>query len=330
MKKSKIMLTILFVNATLMLNKEVYAEEIPDDLSGSTAVYQNKGGNGDELINKELRDLAFNFNYNLYLSSEIPFDKVFKNTNNWDNLTPDYLQNEPYARINNNMTIKDGDTLAAHNANLGNNTEVEQTMSTASFEYTQTDSVSTKNSHSAGVEVTTAAEMKFPLFSGSMSMKVKYDYNNTKEVVSSQVKKWTVPSQLIKVPAGRQYNINWVLNTGIATGTTDLTSRVNAAVPYSVTSVLPVGMTIKTYDQTVSGLPQNNKYIWGARDSWVVENDKTALKKWGESTYTAKYGTKLIMNIVDVTESKTRSKGSTSVPVVVKSIPMDVMPTIVE
>ncbi|WP_406835092.1 hypothetical protein ABLU29_02530 [Lactococcus lactis] len=49
----------------------------------------------------------------------------------------------------------------------------------------------------------------------------------------------------------------------------------------------------------------------------------TALRKWGTSRYTAKFGTELIMTITDVTNARTS-------PVVVQQISMELTPNVID
>lgn len=121
----------------------------------------------------------------MYLAGEISFGERITNHNE---LTPANFQHSPYAKVNGDMIIENGETLAAHQAYLANNTGREQTLSTASFDYNQSDSVTTTSSHTVGTSMTTSAEMKFPFVSGLMSMIVKYDYNNTNAVTTSTEK----------------------------------------------------------------------------------------------------------------------------------------------
>ncbi|TPR56922.1 ETX/MTX2 family pore-forming toxin [Enterococcus sp. OL5] len=203
------------------------------------------------------------------------------------------------------MTLKDGKTLAAHNATLHNNTGIGQVMSTASFSYTQTDKVTTKASHSTGTSMTTTAEMKFPFVSGSMSLNVKYDFSYNKSVESTETKQWVVPSQNITVPAGHKYRVDWILNIGVARGTTDLTSYVKATIPFKMNSNngtrygLTLRDSIRNYDRFFSSIT-NSPYIWGARQNWERYNDNAAIRKWGVAQYEAEFGTELVMTITDV------------------------------
>lgn len=271
----------------------------------------------------ELRDLSFNLNRNAFQNGDISSSELITSDHN---LTPLQLAATPFARVNNDMVLQNGETLAAHNAPLSNQTGTQQTMSTASFVYTQTDSVTTSTTHSTGVAMTTSTEMRFPFVSGSMSMTVGYDFGTTNSVESTVEKVWTVPSQHIVVPAGHRYNVNWVLNTGVATGTTALTSSVNANVPYkmqapSVRQVWLLGDAIAEQDRLVAAMP-STQYRWGARNDWERISNTNALRTWGTSRYRAQLGTELIMKITDVTNP--------NAPVEVQEIPMDVTPVIVD
>lgn len=282
-----------------------------------------------EELKSELTDLAVNLTVNSYNNNEIEWDELLIRIGswNWNDLLPWSFSDTPFAKVNNDMILKNGETLAAHTADLNNNTGIEQTMSTASFTYTQTDSVTTTTTHSTGVSLTTSAEMKFPFISGSMSMTTQYDYSNTEAVESSVTKEWSVPSQAIKVPAGHKYKVSWILNTGVATGTTDLTSQVNAAVPYKInrnTGVRTgkyIGNAINAQNRLVAALP-STPFTWKATGNWEVINSGTALRKWGTSKYTAKFGTEFIMTITDVTDTRTS-------PIIVQQIPMDLTPSVV-
>lgn len=48
-----------------------------------------------------------------------------------------------------NALLQNGETLAAHSADVNNNTEIEETMSTISFTSTRTNSVATSTAHSS-------------------------------------------------------------------------------------------------------------------------------------------------------------------------------------
>ncbi|HCQ8731931.1 ETX/MTX2 family pore-forming toxin [Enterococcus faecalis] len=274
---------------------------------------------GTATMNQELSHLAVSLSMNKYRNGDIGFDNLI-----WPGTIATFPWNFdqiPFANVNNDMKLKDGKTLAANSSTLNNDTGTDQTLSTPSFEYTSTDSVTTSTTHSAGVSLTTSAEMSFPIAKGSLSMTVKYDFSNTNEVSSSETRKWTVPSQQIVVPAGRHYKVNWVLTTGVATGTTDLTSKVKAMVPFKRVSGsrdgLSVGDAINTQNDLKNKLP--NSTIWQDEGRWSVVSSDAALRKWSVATYIAEYGTDLIMNIEDVTDTK-------SFPILVQSIPMNLTP----
>lgn len=281
-----------------------------------------------EKINKDLSNLGFELSYNKTVNNEIHEFYRFDDRND-PHLLPRIDSVEPLAELNNDMTFGNEETLAAHQAFLENNTGQNQKLSTASFEYTQTDSVSTKTSHSVGASMTTAAEMKFPIASGSMSMTVKYDFNTTKDVTSSTTKKWAIPSQSIDTLAGHKYRVDWLLSVGTASGTTKLQTLVKAVVPYEKLrnngnyagkSVLWLGDAINTQKRLTTTLG-NSAFRWDSQDSWTVKDSETAVRQFADAKYTAKIGTKLIMKVTDVTDS-----GNT----VVKSMPVDETPKLVK
>ncbi|MFC0757892.1 ETX/MTX2 family pore-forming toxin [Enterococcus faecalis] len=324
--------TILLITSVSTIN--AYAEVIvePQARNETENVTKIENRNTDVINNifPELTDLCWSLTRNLHKSGETTADQILPEqsiTNILRNIIRDErLTFVSQVKLNDDMSLKDGDTLAAHQADLKNSTKIDQIMNTASFEYTQMDSVSTKTSHSVGVSVTTSAEMKFPFVSGSMSMTAKYDFNSTKDVVSSITKKWTVPSQSVKVPAGKLYRVKWLLDLGTATGTTDLLSVAKGIAPVrainnTTSEIWNIGDIIDKNNRLLDSLL--DPYKWQSRSSWSDKNGSEAIKKWGTSKYTAKLGTKLIMIIEDVTMAK-------STPVIVESIPMDIEPIILE
>ncbi|MGK0550977.1 ETX/MTX2 family pore-forming toxin [Enterococcus faecalis] len=295
---------------------------------GRDIVAVNKVGTAvTENIRSELRDLAYNLTYNEFSEGEIPQEDILPSDDNWSSLDPWQFEDTAFARVNNDMVLRDGETLAANESDLTNSSGIEQTMNTPSFTYTQTDKVTTSTTHNAGVSLTTSAEMKFPFISGSMSMNVKYDFSTTSAVESTNTKEWQVPSQGVKVPAGHKYKVTWLLNTGVATGTTDLTSYVKAIVPYKRNHETGtrygqyIGDAIATQDRFVSDMP-STPYKWGERGNWERVDGQTALRKWGTANYKAEFGTQLIMNITDVTNVNS--------PVVIQQTAMNVTPITVK
>lgn len=274
------------------------------------------GGRGDifKILWEELCGLAYNRTYNDFEANAIQkYEVLPSGGGRWDSLIPWNIGVEPFANVNNDLRLKQGETLAAHHAMLANNTNADQTLKTVEFTYTNTDTVTTSTTHATGLSMTTSAKMTLPFAEGSLSMTAKYDFSTTKAVQSSEVRQWKVPAQDIKIPAGRKYRVNWFLNTGIATGTVDLTSHVTAMIPYKINPNTGVryaqnlAASIAAHDSYVNKNPKT-PYIWGAKEDWkIIDDGKVALRKWGTSKYTAKYGTELVMSVTDVTDTKTRA-----------------------
>lgn len=276
-----------------------------------------------EKLKHELGDLAYSLTYNKLLSNDIQDNELLPYDGTWESLLPISFSDKPIVRINDDMKLENGDTIAAESATLVNSSSSAQTMSSASFTYSQTDSVTTTTTHAVGASLTTTAEMKFPFVSGSVSFTAKYDFSSSEAVTSSITKEWTVPSQNVQVPAGHTYKLNWVLNTGTASGTTDLTSQVSAKVPYKIDIFsgerisYDIGQAMDVQNDLINGLIYM-PHMWDENNNWEKLDDSSALRKWGTATYKAKIGTELIMEIIDVTSPQDSH--------IVKRLPMSISP----
>ncbi|EME8112564.1 ETX/MTX2 family pore-forming toxin [Enterococcus faecium] len=330
-RRKKMMLAI-FVTTGILCQPLMNATEIFADtyvssgeVDNSNNQYRNNLGleNVTEQVTNELRSLSYNLSHNMYLHNEISSKDIIDDKGYQ---TPGKLKvDTPSIKLNNDMVLTNGDTLAAHESVLQNNSKTDQIMSTASFNYSQTDKVTTSTTNSAGTGITTSAEMKFPFASGSVSMNVKYDFSNTNAVESSTTKQWNVPSQNIKVPAGHKYKVNWVMNTGVATGTVNLISNVCANIPFKLYNgyiyAHGIGAAISNQDQLVAAMP-DTQYKWSERKNWEIVGPYQALRNWGNAQYKAEFGTELVMEITDVTNEHSQ--------VIVQKTPMNLAPIIVK
>lgn len=330
-KRKKMMLAVIVTTGMLyqpvMNATEIFADTYVSSGEVDNSNNQNRNNlflaNVTEQVTSELRNLSSNLSHNMYLHNEISSkelldDKLYQNPNK---LKIDV----PSIKLNNDMVLTDGDTLAAHESVLQNNSKTDQVMSTASFDYSQTDTVTTSTTNSAGTGITTSAEMKFPFASGSVSMNVKYDFSNTNAVASSTTKQWHVPSQNINVPAGRKYKVNWVMNTGVATGTVNLISNISAHIPFKLYNgniySHGIGAAISNQDRLVAAMP-DTKYKWSERKNWEIVGPYQAIRNWGNAQYKAVFGTELVMKITDVTNEHS--------PVTVQKVPMNLAPITVK
>lgn len=265
---------------------------------------------------REAEGLSRALSYNMYYAGEFPLLNV---------IGANSLEAEPYdfedttvAKVNSDMSLREGKALAANTSTLDNTTGKVQMMKTPSFRYTKSDSVKTSSTHSTGTSLTTTAKMSFPIASGEMSMEVHYDYSTTKERESNTEVEWSVPSQEIEVPAGKTYKVEWLLKTGIATGTTNLTSQVKALIPYKY---IPGDNLRETYGyaDAVNVYYTNYKNkpkAWheGANYRHLFTSRNVMERIWGTARYKAEYGTEFIMKVSDVSKP--------SSPIFVKTIPV--------
>ncbi|AUV71588.1 hypothetical protein C1940_03500 [Lactiplantibacillus plantarum subsp. plantarum] len=305
MKKNyvlKTMLTLLVVSSQVAFSSTVYGAEESYD----TNTTKSQGHTGTTrsttitpFILNELRTLSHGLTLKYWLNNEIRADQMATNFN------PSINSEEGNVSINNDMTINDGDTLAAHEAILDNNTPIDQTLNAAAFEYSQDNTVTTQTSHTTGANLTTTAEMRFPIASASVSLSALYEFNHTNAVSTSETWTWTVPSQAILVPAGRKYAVNWVLEQGVATGTVNLKSRVQGSIPYRINGLRPIGTALREDDRLSNTLSDQGigHPIFNQRSEWEATNNSTAERTVGTATYRAQYGTRLVMAVTDITDA---------------------------
>ncbi|MBK0084557.1 ETX/MTX2 family pore-forming toxin [Lactococcus sp. S64] len=253
---------------------------------------------------EEAQELSKAWSYNMFSAGEFSLDQTtFQNPNQAE---PVDFKDQPLVRINDDMRLRDGVALAANKSVLSNSTSDLQVMKTPSFRYESKDEVTTTTSHSTGSSITTSAKMTFPLLSGSMSMEVRYDFSHTNAETTSTTKEWNVPPQDINVPAGKTYQVEWLLKTGVATGTSDLTSKITGLIPYRYFSSTNQRYALN-YENAASDFwtnYQKKPKDWADGKNYQAvfgSNGNYVLRKWGVSNYEATYGTEFIMNIIDVT-----------------------------
>ncbi|WEV45336.1 ETX/MTX2 family pore-forming toxin [Streptococcaceae bacterium ESL0687] len=279
-----------------------------------------KNVNPDVRAKEDLKDLAYAYSYNLYKIHEISLDDSIPLNKGWS--SPRSYYAFPVVKLNGDMGISEGDAMAAHTASLTNSTGHNQTLSTASFTYTQEDSVTTVSYNSSGMGMSATAEIKIPFIAGiSTTVAATFDYTKGEEARRTTTKSWTVPPQTIDIPAGKTYKVEWMMKTGVAKGTANLTTRVTADIPYQVNNGTVSTTDLKTAMTRQQALVNQLTYptLWDYQWQWEVSGD-SVFRQWGTSTYTVKYGTDLVMKVYDVTKRNAE-------PVLIDSIPMDITPT---
>lgn len=319
-KTRQILLVLFSISSTIILSTTSNADEyLHDQNSAERNQYIEKNNSVvvTPFILDELRNFSHTLTLKTWLNGEILANQMA------NNLNPIITSEEGFVLLNNDMKIVSGETLAANQATLDNTeTPIDQTLSTPSFEYISSNTVTTQTTHSTGTNLTTSAEMKLPLAQGSMSFSVAYNFSHTNTVSTDETYKWNVPSQSIKVPAGRKYSVNWILNKGVATGTSTLQSKVKGEIPYRKNGFHPIGKAFEEDDRLSNSLTNAgvNYPIFNLRSEWKGDSiDNTvASRNVGTATYTAKYGTQLIMRVVDVTDHKNHAE--------VFSVPLNVTP----
>lgn len=320
MKLYKILLALFSVSSTIILSTTSHADEYLQDKNLSEEnqyLEKNNSVAVTPFILDELRNLSHALTLKTWLNGEISASQMATNLN------PVVTSEEGVVVLNNNMKIGNGEILAANQSTLDNtDSPIDQKLGTPSFEYTSSNSVTTQTTHATGTNLTTAAKMTFPLAEGSMSFSVTYNFSHTNTVSTVETYKWNVPSQSILVPAGRKYSVNWILNQGVASGTVNLQSKVKGEIPYRINRFHPIGKALEEEDRlsntlTIAGVNHpifNQRHEW----TWDSSDNTVASRNVGNASYTARYGTELIMKVTDITDSKN--------PVQVFSSPLNVTP----
>lgn len=276
-------------------------------------------------IKNDCKDLGFTLSYNKTANKEITDLERISDPQS-SRLDPFSLTIEPFSiKLNDDMVIQDGEFVDANQAVLINDTKQDQRLSSSTFVYSQSDSVTTQTTHNAGISIDTSAEMKFPFVSGSISMDVRYDFGHSNSVVSTVEKSWSVPAQTLLVPAGHTYKLQWLLTVGKASGTTNASNKVSAHIPYAlkdnvITATYPIGDAIDEQERLVNIL-RSSAYQWTEREKWKRVDDSHALRVLADSKFKAKIGTQLLLEVSDITDGK---------EVLIETIPMNVIPKVVQ
>lgn len=219
-------------------------------------------------------------------------------------------------KLNDDMELGNSTTEEAHRETLNNATDKEQELRTMAFEKSIVNSVTTTTTETAGVSSTTTATIKFPAIGGSESFTAKFDFTHSKAENDSTTRKYTIPSQVIKVPANKKYMVKWILTRGTMHGTVNLNNVVKGVVPYARKGKTlygtNVGNTIREYRRLIEkfyGAEMAAEMLPG----WTADGD-AGYKKIGAAKYEAEYGSKVEMEVVDVTDKAN--------PVVVRTMPV--------
>lgn len=249
--------------------------------------------------------------YNMYYAGKFPLLNVIGDKS--PEAEPYNFEDTTVASVNNDMSVREGSALAANISTLNNTTGKVQIMKTPSFRYTKTDTVRTASTHATGAALTTTGKLSLPVVGGEISMNVHYDCSTTKEQETKNKVEWSVPSQELEVPAGKTYKVELLLKTGIATGTSNLTSHVRTQIPYKYIPKDNWRLTY-SYAGVVNELYtyyENKPKMW--EEGKKLSTSREAIeRRWGTARYEAEYGSEFVMKISDV--SKPNS------PVVIKTI----------
>lgn len=282
----------------------------------------------DKRIQKKLRGMAYGMSHTMIYAGKIELGEEIGYHGPQDSI-PWSVSEVPVVVPNNDMKIVEGDALAANTTTFSNDTNTPMTYNTPSFSYKNTNTTTSTTTHSVDLSLTTSVEMKFPIASGSMSSTIKYNFSKGSSETNSEEYSWSVPTQNIPVEPHQKIRVDWVLKTGKAEGTVQLKDRIGAVIPYKTrkTDLTRFGKNIANTISDKIDFDQENwdRFVEDNREDWAVapapDNDKVDYSV-GEARYSAKYGTEMVMKVVDVTEGTRKAKVIKTIPVkaTVKSV----------
>lgn len=249
--------------------------------------------------------------------------KLSEEISNYNDEKPLNVTQTPVVTPNDDMKIVEGETLAANTTTFSNQTSTPMTYNTPSFSYKNTNSTTTTTTHAFELGLTTSATMEFPFVNGSMSMSAKYNFSTGASETTTEEYSWTIPTQNIPVEPNQKIRVDWLLKTGKAEGTVQLTDRIGANIPYKIRKSDHTIFT-KSIGEVVSSNEFNfyqedwDRFVGGERSEWTAapapENDKADYTV-GTARYSAKYGTEMVMQVVDVTEGARKASVIKTLPV---------------
>lgn len=274
----------------------------------------------NKLLQEKLRGMGRGYSHTQLFAGKM---KLSEEINDYNKQKPLNVTQTPVVTPNDDMKIVEGEALAANTTTFSNKTGTQMTYNTPSFTYKNTNSATTNTTHAVELGLTTSATMKFPFVSGSMSMSAKYNFSTGASETTTEEYSWTVPSQNIPVKPNQKIRVDWLLKTGKAEGTVQLTDRIGANIPYKINQ-FDQTLSTKTIGEIVSLDEYDfyqkdwDRFVGGSREEWTTaptpENGKADFTV-GEARYSAKYGTEMVMQVVDVTGGVQKAKVIKTIPV---------------
>lgn len=281
----------------------------------------------EELLDQG-RHLGFVLSYNRLVNGEISVSERLDSYRHPDLQPWGVSVDDPVTEIK-SMSIGNGGIEAAHEAELTNHTSRDQVMRTAAFTTTQDDTVTTQTSHTVGTSMSTSVEKNFLFGTVASTISVNYDFNTTRAISTTQTKTWEIPADEVTVPAGKTYVLRWLFEYGTASGTVDLSSNVSMVIPTrkNPSTGTRYGYNMNNainHQRRLMNTLGGRAYIWPYLDSWSTRNSQNgnANIQWTDARYNARIGTRLLKQLVDITDSRSER--------VIKEIPMDITPETVK
>ncbi|GED66114.1 ETX/MTX2 family pore-forming toxin [Lysinibacillus fusiformis] len=196
--------------------------------------------------------------------------------------------------------IENSETLTVSRNTLENNFDHEIELPTSGYEHEFTETTSTTNSTGWTFGYNYNVEISIPMVSGGHSFSVDYNMSTANTVEKSETRRFSVPSVLIPVPAGRKYLVEYRFEKQTVSGR----NRINADLfgdavyyfnnqpmsPQLLYSALRFATDTQGFEQVI-------------RDS-AVGNDRFGIRGTGVGQFRTEFGTSLYIRTTDITNSQ--------------------------
>lgn len=232
-----------------------------------------------------------------------------------------YSLKNPVVEADGSPSISYDDMVYIGRSLLHNNSNVEQKMTTQSFQETITDTVSTSTTHGVGTSVTAKSSFSIP-FTGStdISMTASYNFSENTTETNSKAVTIKVEPQKVTVPANSSIEVLVYLNKASIRGNVLLKGELVGTEKGEITIQANnafwgwIFADSESYSIDVAQMAKEKGQSMG-----IEPNSDGSVNIVGRGTYEASIGAELVVKINNLTTGETGSTVLDGIPVGDKS-----------
>ena len=232
-----------------------------------------------------------------------------------------YSLKNPVVESDGNPTISYDDTVYIGRSLLHNNSNVDQVMTTQSFQETVTDTVSTSTTHGVGTSITAKSSFSIP-FTGStdIAMTASYNFSQNTTETSSKAVTIKVEPQRVTVPANSSVEVRVFLNKASISGNVllkgDLVGTETGEITIQANNAFWGWIFADSESYSIDMAQMAKEY---GQSMGLETNSDGSVKIVGKGTYEASIGADLVVQVNNLTSGETGSTVLEGIPVSDKS-----------